>query len=53
MQKPIQRVKFTQVIARHTDIRDQKPSLRLICPGEPHQCNSHAPKFDDRSQEET
>ena len=35
MQKPIQRVKFTKAIARHTKIRDQNPSLGLICPGEP------------------
>ena len=33
MQKPIQRVKFTKAIARHTKMRDQNPSLGLICPG--------------------
>ena len=27
MQRPIQRVKFTKAIARHTKIRDQNPSL--------------------------
>ena len=27
MQRPIQRVKFTKAIARHTEIRDQNPSL--------------------------
>ena len=53
MQKPIQRVKFTKAIARHAKIRDQSPSLGLICPGEPHQRSSNAPKFEDRSQEET
>ena len=53
MQKPISRVKFTKAIARHTQIRDQNPSLGLICPGEPHQRRSNAPKFEDRSQEET
>ena len=53
MQKPIQRVKFTKAIARHTKIRDQNPSLGLICPGEPHQRRPNAPKFEDRSQEET
>ena len=53
MQKPIQRVKFTKAIARHTQIRDQKPSLGYICPGEPHQRSPNAPKFEDRSQEET
>ena len=43
MRKPIQRVKVTKAIARHTKIRDQNPSLGYICP----------PKFEDRSQEET
>ena len=37
MPKPIQRVKFTKAIARHTKIRDQNPSLGYICPGEPHE----------------
>ena len=49
MQKPIQRVKFTNAIARHTKIRDQNP----FCPGEPHQRSPNAPKFEDRSLEET
>ena len=40
-------------IARHTKIRDQNPSLGKICPGEPHQRSPHAPKFEDRSLEET
>ena len=53
MQKPIQRVKFLKAIARHTKIRDQNPSLGDICPGEPHQRSPNAPKFEDRSQEET
>ena len=53
MPKPIQRVKFTKAIARHTKIRDQNPSLGYICPGEPHECSPNAPKFEDRSQEET
>ena len=53
MQKPIQRVKCTKAIARHTKIRDQTPSLGYICPGDPHQRSPNAPKFDDRSQEET
>ena len=53
MRRPIQRVKFTKAIARHTDIRDQNPSLGFICPGEPHQRSPNAPKFEDRSQEET
>ena len=53
MRKPIQRVKFTKAIARHADIGDQYPSLGLTCPGEPHQRSPNAPKFEDRSQEET
>ena len=51
MRKPIQRVKFTKAIARHTKIRDQNPSLGYICPGEPHQRSPNAPKFEDRSQD--
>ena len=53
MPKPTQRVKFTKAIARHTKIRDQNPSFRYICPGEPHERSPNAPKFEDRSQEET
>ena len=53
MRKPIQRVKLTRAIARHTKIRDQNPLLGYICPGDPHQRNPNAPKFEDRSQEET
>ena len=53
MRKPIQRVKFTKAIARHTKIRDQNPSLGYICPGEPHERSPNAPKFEDWSQEET
>ena len=53
MQKPIQRVKFTKAIARHTKNRDQISSLGYICPGEPHQRSPNAPKFEGRSQEET
>ena len=49
MQKPIQRVKFTKAVARHTKIRDQNPSLGYICTGEPHQRYPNAPKFEDRS----
>ena len=48
MSKPIQRVKFTKAIARHTKIRDQNPSLGYICPGEPHERSPNAPKFEDR-----
>ena len=53
MRKPIQRVKVTKAIARHTKIRDQNPSLGYICPGEPHERSPNTPKFEDRSQEET
>ena len=53
MQKPIQRVKFTTAIARHTQIRDKNPSLGYSCPSEHHQRSRNAPKFEDRSQEET
>ena len=53
MPKPIQRVTFTKAIARHTKIRDQNLSLGYICPGEPHERSPNAPKFEDRSQEET
>ena len=38
---------------RHANIRDQNPTLGMICPGDPHQRNPNAPKFEDRSQEET
>ena len=53
MQRPIQHVKFTKAIARHTEIRDQNPSPGYLCPGKPHQRSPNAPKFEDRSQEET
>ena len=53
MPKTIQRVKLKKAIARHTKIRDQNPSLGYICPGEPHERSPNAPKFEDRSQEET
>ena len=53
IQKQIRCVKFTKAVVRHADIRDQNPSLGMICPGEPHQRNPNAPKFEDRSQEET
>ena len=53
MQKQLQRVKFTKAVARHANIRDQNPSLGMICPGKPHQRSPNAPKFEDRSQKET
>ena len=53
IRKPIRCVKFTKAVVRHADIRDQNPSLGYICPGEPHLRSPSAPKFVDRSQEET
>ena len=53
IRKPIRCVKFTKAVGRHADIRDQNPLLGMICPGEPHERNPNAPKFEDRSQEET
>ena len=53
IRKPIRCVKFTKAVVRHADIRDQNPSLGMICPGDPHQRNPNAPKFEDRSEEET
>ena len=53
MQKPIQHVKCTKAIARHTKVRDQNPSLGFFCPGDLHERSPDAPKFKDRSQEET
>ena len=51
--KPIRSVRFTKAVVRHAHIRDQNPLLGMICPGDPHQRNPDAPKFEDRSQEET
>ena len=34
-----------KVVARHTKIRHQNPSLGMICPGEPHQRSPNAPKI--------
>ena len=45
IQKSIRCVKFTKAVVRHADIRDQNPSLAMICPGDPHQRNPNAPKF--------
>ena len=46
-------MKFTKAIAHHAKIRDQNHSFGNICPGEPHERSSNAPKFEDRSLEET
>ena len=53
MRKLIRCVRFTKAVVRHANIRDQNLSLGMICPGDPHQRNPNAPKFEDRSQEET
>ena len=53
VRKPIRCVRFTKAVLRHANIRDQNPSLGVIWSGEPHQRNPNAPKFEDRSQEET
>ena len=53
IRKPIRCVKFAKAVVRHADTRHQNPSLGVICPGEPHKRNPSAPKFEDRSQEET
>ena len=51
--KPIRCVRFTKTVLRHASIRDQNPSLGMICPGDPHLRYPNAPKFEDRSQEVT
>ena len=50
-----EKLKHTEAkaVVRHANIRDQNPSLGMICPGDPHQRNPNGPKFEDRSQEET
>ena len=53
VRKPIRCVLFTKAVVRHANIRDQNPSLGMSCPGDPYQRNPNAPKFEDRSQEET
>ena len=45
MLKPMRCVRFTKAVVRHGNIRDQNPSLGMICPGDPHQRNPNAPKF--------
>ena len=53
IRNPVRCVKFTKAVVRHATIRDQNPSLGMICPGELHQRNPNAPKCENRSQEET
>ena len=43
--KPIRCVRFTKAVVRHADIREQNPSLGIICPGDPHQRNSQCSKI--------
>ena len=42
IRKPIRCVRFTKAVLRHADIRDQNPSLGMICPGDPHLRNPNA-----------
>ena len=37
--KPIRCARFIQAVVRHAEIRDQNPSLGMICPSGPHQRN--------------
>ena len=53
IRKPIRCIRLTEAVVRHANIRDQNPSLGMICPHDPHQRNPNAPKCEDRSQEET
>ena len=43
--KPVRCVRFTEAVLRHANIRDQNPSLGMICPGDPHHRNPNAPKI--------
>ena len=36
MRKPIRCVRFTNAVVSHANIRDQNPSLGMICPRDPH-----------------
>ena len=53
IRKPIGCVQFTESLVHHANIRDQNPSLGMICPSDPQQRDPNAPKIEDRSQEET
>ena len=53
IRKPIRCVQFTKAVVFYAHIRDQNPSFGMIFPGELHQRSPNAPKFEDRSQEET
>ena len=52
--RPIRRVQFSNATLRHAHIRKRKgPSLGIICPADPTERSPYAPKFEDRSQDET
>ena len=51
--KPIRFVRFTTAVLHNAKLRDQNQSLNKICHGDSHQRGPNAPKFEDRSQEET
>ena len=51
--KPIRCVRCSAAVLRNAKRRDQNPSLNKICHGDSHQRGPNAPKFKDRSQEET
>ena len=53
MPKPTRCVRFTKNVSRSATERDHKPPLNRGCPTETHQRSPNAPKFEDRSQEET
>ena len=53
IRKPIRCVRFTKAVLRHANIRDQNPSLGMICPGYFQHRDPNAPNIEDRSQEET
>ena len=53
MPKPTRCVRFTKAVLRNATERDHKPSLNRSCRAETHQRSPNAPKFEDRSQEET
>ena len=53
IRKPIRCVRFIKAVVGHANLRDQNPSLGMICPGDPHQRNPNALNFEDQSQEET
>ena len=51
--KPIRCVIFSAVVLRNANLRHQNQLLNKICHGDSHQRSPNAPKFKDRSQEET